>query len=68
MVLTVEFLAYSRRRVIGYGRIKYQREEPVRGTPKGIRFGGALSTGQHGFIDAESIRVTFINVWITVKH
>lgn len=58
MVLTVEFLTYCRRRVIGYGRIKYQREEPVRGAPKGVRFGGTLSTGQHGFIDTESIKVT----------
>lgn len=58
MALTAKFLAYSRGRVICYGGIENQREEPVRGAPKRIRFGGTLSTGQHGFIDTESIRVT----------
>lgn len=58
MALTAKFLAYSRGRVICYGGIENQREEPVRGAPKRIRFGGTFSTGQHGFIDTESIRVT----------
>lgn len=58
VALTAKFLAYSRGRVICYGGIENQREEPVRGAPKRIRFGGTLSTGQHGFIDTESTGVT----------